>query len=292
MTDGANVTHNAHAGRLDGVDDRPVADARVVGVDYSSRRADDGGARNVVTPIPGSIVKAICKIMVTVDAVKKSNRNQHGNYMFASTDDVYAAVTRKMGEVGLVLIALEDKCEIKRFEKTIKEKGTILRDKDGNPLTEIVQWAHMEFSFVLATEDGTWTDPRAKRTLYIQVTGAQTFQAAQSYAEKAYLRSLFKLPSGDMDLDSMPQADNEDDQVALNARGKQKSSSRAKKDGDDVVFNELRGAISGADGPADLVRIKTMNISTWNAMPARWLEILDSEYDDKMQEFTQLDAAE
>ena len=170
-----------------------------------------GGSHRGVTPIPSSIVQAICQIMVTVEAVKKSQRNQHGGYNFASTDDIYAAVTRKMGEVGLVLLSLEDRCEIKRIEK------------DG----KTAQWAHMEFSFILATTRDTWTDARAKRTLYIQVTGPQTFQAAQSYVEKAYLRSLLKLPTGDMDLDSMPQADNEDDQIALVGGKKRKSSAEA-----------------------------------------------------------------
>lgn len=222
-----------------------------------------------VTPIPASIVQAICQIMTTVDAVKKSQRNQHGSYQYASTDDIYAATTRKMGEVGLLVMSLEEKCEIKRIER------------DG----KTSQWAHMEFSFVLATTRDTWTDARAKRTLYIQVTGAQTFQAAQSYAEKAYLRSLFKLPTGDMDLDGMPQGDTEEDQIDMARPRKAKSSSSAKKDGTDVVFNELRGAISGADGPADLANIKKQTWATWQSMPERWRQILDEEFEDKMREF-------
>lgn len=228
-----------------------------------------------VAPIPGQIVKAICAIQATVEAVKKSQRNQHGGYQFASTDDIYAAVTRKMGEVGLVLMSLEDKVEIKRVEK------------DG----KTSQWAHFEFSFVLATEEATWTDARAKRTLYIQVTGPQTFQAAQSYAEKAYLRSLFKLPTGDMDLDSMPQADTEEDQNDLLGPRKRKSSSAAKKDGTDVAFNELRGAISGADGPADLELMVRNHWSFIEALPARWKQIVDAEIEDKRHEFEQEDGA-
>jgi len=228
--------------------------------------------RAKVATVPASIVQAICQIMVTVEAVKKSQRNQHGGYNYAGTDDIYAAVTRKMGEVGLICLSLEDKCEIKRVE-TQTDKGP-----------KISQWAHLEFSFVLATADATWSDPRSKRTLYIQVTGPQTFQSAQSYAEKSYLRSLLKIPTGDMDLDSMPQADSEDDQVALYRRGPRKSSSQSKKDGDDVPFNELRGAISGADGPAELAKLRTDHWTFWNALPPRWRQIVDDEYADRMQE--------
>jgi len=236
----------------------------------------DGHQRVVSLPtsprmarIPASIVRAICQVQVTVEAVKKSQRNQHGGYHFASTDDIYAATTRKMGEVGLVPLALEERAEIKRVEK------------DG----KTVQWMHAEYSFVLATETDTWTHPNLKRTLYIQVTGPQTFQAAQSYVEKAFLRSLFKLPTGDMDLDSMPQAETEEDQNDLLAPRKRKSSSAAKKDGTDVVFNELRGAISGADGPADLALIRRNNNNVWEQMPPRWRQILDAEYEDRMADF-------
>lgn len=281
MTNGLGThvdENNSHAGAMASAGDRGVAAGDVSQCSAGGHRAGNGGAvAGGVTPIPSSIVQALCQIMVTVDAVKKSQRNQHGGYNFASTDDIYAAVTRKMGEVGLILLSLEDRCEIKRIEK------------DG----KTAQWAHMEFSFVLATTADTWTDQRAKRTLYIQVTGPQTFQAAQSYVEKAYLRSLLKLPTGDMDLDSMPQADNEEDQHDLLAPRKRKSSAAAKRDGTDVAFNELRGAISGADGPADLALIKRNNWSVWDTLPPAWRKIIDAEFEDKMAEFGEVaEAAE
>lgn len=221
--------------------------------------------------IPGSIVKAICQIQATMGAVAKSNRNNHGGYQFSSTDDIYAALTRRMGEVGLAVISLEDLCEVKRVEK------------DG----KISQWAHVVFSFVLATEDATWTDKRACRSLYIQVTGPQTFQAAQSYAEKAYLRSLFKIPTGDLDLDSMPQADTEDDQVALNGNGKakRKSSYASKKDGTTELFNEIRAKIHDANSAEYLQQIRTLYADEWNTMPSRWHELLEGDYETQMIKF-------
>lgn len=227
-----------------------------------------------VDQLPASIVKAICAIQQSMGSVSKSNRNAHGGYNFASADDIYAALTRKMGEVGLAIISLEDQCEIKRVE-TKNDKGDV----------KISQWAHMEFSFVLATEEATWTDKRAKRTLYIQVTGAQTFQAAQSYAEKAYLRSLFKIPTGDLDLDSMPQADNEDDMVALSRGVKRKSSSAAKKDGTADTFNEIRGKVQNAPTREILTQIRTLYAEEWEAMPTRWNELLEHEYEDRMAAF-------
>lgn len=251
------------------------------GVDTRSVVPHDHGGNavgNKVGSIPSSIVQAICQIMITVDAVKKSQRNQHGGYNFASTDDIYAALTRKMGEVGLICISLEDKCEIKRVEK------------DG----KTSQWAHLEFSFVLATSNDTWSDPRAKRTLYIQITGPQTFQAAQSYAEKSYLRSVFKLPTGDMDLDSMPQADNEDEQVALasNGRVKRKSSAEGKRDGSVKTFNQIRSDIQTAISAEMLTHVREVWAQEWADMPERWAATLEDDYGVKMDDFSAMQAAE
>lgn len=141
------------------------------------------------TPIPGPIVKAVCAVQATLEAVKKSQNNQHGGYKFASTDDIYAAVTQKMGQVGLVCLPLEEEAKIERHQ-----------NKDGKD----VPWLRVVYNFVLATEEASWLDERNRRTLLIQITGPQTFQAALSYCEKSYLRALFKIPTGDMDLDALP----------------------------------------------------------------------------------------
>ena len=228
--------------------------------------------------IPPSIVQAICQIKTSLEAVRKSQKNSHGGYMFASADDIYAALTKKMGEVGLVCLGLEDNCEIVRVEKEGKTS----------------QWARLTFSFVFATDKATWSNPRARRTLFIQVTGPQTFQAAQSYAEKAYLRSTFKIPTGDMDLDSMPQADTMEDQTALNGNGaKRKSSYAAKKDGKTPdTFNEIMMKINNAISPDYLQQIRTLYADEWSELPARWADHLDGEYETKMSGFGVLNPAE
>lgn len=228
--------------------------------------------------IPGSIVAAICQIQQTVDSVHKSQRNAHGGYNYSSTDDIYAALTRKMGHVGLTCIALEHECEIVRVEK------------DG----KTSQWVRLVFGFVLATKDASWTHPNARRSLYIQVTGPQTFQAAQSYAEKAFLRGLFKLPTGDLDLDSMPQAETEEDQVALARNGKapRKSSAEGKRDGSVKLFNEIRGKIQQSPNADILQQVRQLYADEWAAMPRAWAETLDDDYETRMVSFGLPQAAE
>lgn len=232
--------------------------------------------------IPGAIVQGICAVQLGLDgAVKKTSYNQQGGYKFASTDDIYASVTKLMGEAGLSILCLEDSVEIKRFET----------EKNGEKKT--VQWGLFQFSFVLAAADGsTWQHASLRRTVYVQILGAQTFQAAQSYAEKAFLRSLFKLPTGDMDLDSMPQGESEEDQVALTQPRKRKSSSGAKKDGTDAVFNEIRKEISEAKTREGLIQLRTTYAEEWGQMPMRWDEIIEGEYEDKLLSFPRKEAAE
>jgi hypothetical protein len=221
-------------------------------------------------PIPGSIVKAIARIMAGLEAVKKSQRNTHGGYSYASTDDIYAELTRKMGEAGLVLLCLEEEApKIERIEK------------DG----KTSQWGRFVFSFILATEDATWSDPRSRRSIFIQITGPQTHMAAQSYCTKSWLRSTFGVPTGDMDLDGLPQAEAEEDQITLNGAGKakRKSSAGAKKDGTTEVFNELKHKIETCPDAELLMSLREVSMETWDTLPARWSALLDETYEDRME---------
>lgn len=222
-----------------------------------------------IQPIHPSIVQAICRIQTSLEAVKKSGRNAHGGYQFASTDDIYAALTRKMGEVGLVIMPLEVENDIVRVEK------------DG----KTVQWLRCAFEFVFATTDATWHDARSRRSLFIQVTGPQTHQAAQSYAEKAFLRSVFKLPTGDMDLDSLPQADTEDAQEALNGNGrKRKSSAQSKRDGTDKTFNEIRAAFQECHSPDMLQHLRENYADDIATMAPAWADLIEGDYETRMIE--------
>ncbi len=239
----------------------------------SDSAGSNGGARGAgdVRVIPSDIVKAICLVQSGMKSVQRDGKNSHGGYQFASTDAVYAALTLKLAEVGLSILCLEEEVpEIKRIE-----------GKDG----KTVQWGRFVFSFILATEQATWSDPRWKRTLYLQITGPQSFMAAQSYAEKALLRSLFKIATGDIDLDAMPQAETEEAQEALVGNGrKRKSSAAAKRDGGTETFNSIRAAIAGAGTLEDLREIKVGNAEEIAELPERWASLVEDEFAAKSEE--------
>lgn len=140
-----------------------------------------GGQAAPRPKIPASIAKAIARVMLAVSTIQKDAHNNHGNYDYASVDSVYEGVQKAMAEAGLVIIPMEEK---------------VARLDDGK---------HIEFvfSFLVATETDTWEDPRNRRTCYMQWMGAQTFQGGQSYCEKAFLKGLFKLNTGDAEQEGL-----------------------------------------------------------------------------------------
>jgi ERF superfamily len=220
-----------------------------------------------IDPIPGAIVAAICKVQASIEAVGKSQFNKHGQYKFASTDDIYAAVARKFGEVGLLIYPLElSQPEIKRIEKT---------DKDGN--LAVSQWGQFHYGYQ------SWFHESSARTILIQITGPQTFNAAESYCQKQFLRALLKLPTGDMDLDSMPQAETEEAQAAASAPVKRKSSNAAKKDGTDKVFKEIMDKLKLAPNDDICRQIRDLYAQEWAEMPFAWRELLDHTFEDRME---------
>lgn len=196
-----------------------------------------------VQEMPPSVVMAIAQVQEHMSSVARDGRNAHGGYDFASTDAIYAALSVKMGQAGLTIVTLEDEPEIKIIETT---------DKQGNPKKQ--QWCKFKFTFVLATADGTWTDERLSRSLFIQVLGPQTFMAAQSYAEKSFLRSLFKIPTGDLDLDALPSDD----------EPRRTSSASAKREGLWETFNNELEAVDEMSGIVDIEQRYT------SKMPKKW----------------------
>lgn len=236
-----------------------------------------------IQPKPKSIVRAILRVKAAISAVAKSETNEHGRYKFASTDAVYAMVTHKMAEAGLTIDVLElEPTEIVRVEIDDKDRsGAVIGKKTQ-------QWGKFRFGFFYSTEDDSWFDQRASRTLYIQITGPQTFQAAQSYVDKAYLRSLFKMPTGDHDLDALPQGDTEEDQMALNGNGKpkvvRKSAAQSKRDGTTQVYNEINEKITKSRDANQCKEVWLLYGDDLRNMARRWFDMLCEDFTVRMKE--------
>lgn len=238
-------------------------------------------ALGAITPIPGSIVKALCAVQATLAAVAKSDINRHGGYKFASTDDIYAAVTKKLGEVGLMIYPLE-------MEPVVEITAKVdVFDKEGVKTGEkTVTKLRFHFGYMLATETDSWFDARSARTIIVLHTGPQTFNSAESYCQKAYLRALLKIPTGDQDLDAMPQADTDEDQAALNGGNgkKKKSSAEGKRDGSVRIFNDIRANIATATSKEHLQQVRALYAEEWPTMPERWHAMIEDDYASKMDD--------
>lgn len=64
---------------------------------------------------------------------------------------------------------------------------------------------------------------------------------------------------------------------------KRKSSNAAKKDGTAALFNVIRQKVIDATGQREvLLAIRTEHADDWEAMPSRWVEILENEYEDAL----------
>lgn len=140
-----------------------------------------------IEPKHPSIVQAICQVMSEIQsALKKSAYNKNGNYHYASADDVYGSIVQKMAAAGLTIDALE------------VEQPTMvwIQGKDRK-----IEHIKVTYQFVQSTAEATWTHDTCRRTVLVPLNGPQSFQVAQSYAEKAYYRSLFKIPTGDVEVD-------------------------------------------------------------------------------------------
>ena len=137
------------------------------------------------------------------------------------------------------------------------------------------------FSVADAKVAGLWGKPGPwkqypDRMLQMRARGLAARDGAADALSGLYLEhEMVDVPAETSDL--LPQA-------PMSAR--RKSSSQAKKDGDDVAFNELRGAISGADTVDDLDSIVAKNADFLNELPHGWARIIQAEIDDKRQELT------
>jgi hypothetical protein len=138
--------------------------------------------------MPKAVSEAISKVMGGIEKLAKDNKNAHGNYNFVSVDDFIELVNPLCAAAGLIIV--QDEGETKLIDT---------KTSAGKESTTLLQ----EYRFYLCHSSGVVWDKPITRRLLIQITGPQTFGAAQSYALKSFMRSLFQIPTGDKDGDDI-----------------------------------------------------------------------------------------
>jgi len=124
------------------------------------------------------VIEAIIKTSEAIGKLAKKDLNKFDKYNFVSIDNFLEATGPAMASNGLVLAQEELECE--RIER------------GGKP------WLRFVYEFTLYHKSGESMQP-ARRTVHVAFTGAQSTGAAQSYALKQYMRSLFQITTGDKD---------------------------------------------------------------------------------------------
>lgn len=146
--------------------------------------------------MPKEVAGAIVLVMRAIGRLVRDAKNQYGGYSYASTDAFLEAINPACAEAGLIVkprCIASDVVTVEVFDKNTKQ---------------LVQKRMVQatYSFVLIHESGaTWSDELERRTIMLDHTGPQSFGAAESYAVKVFMRSLFLVATGDKDADAQEQ---------------------------------------------------------------------------------------
>lgn len=143
--------------------------------------------------MPPDIAKAVVSVMREVKKIGKDATNRHGGYKYVSVDQLFDAVGALMSDAGIFVVVDETSCDTARRETT-----------DNYGKTKVSTWLTCHYDIFIYHESGASYGP-VKREIQVAATGPQAYGSGISYAEKYFLRSLFKIPTGEQDADADPQ---------------------------------------------------------------------------------------
>jgi hypothetical protein len=127
--------------------------------------------------VPKSVASKIIVVARNIKMLHRDKRNNYAEYNYVSVDSFYEALGPIMAEAGLFLIVDE--------VSTSAEKGFLTAN----------------YELHLVSEEGESYGP-IRRQVTVKASGPQAYASAQSYAEKYFLRQIFKVPTGEQDADA------------------------------------------------------------------------------------------
>lgn len=138
----------------------------------------------VSVPVPvenaaplSELLTAIAAATAEVKRLAKSNDNREQRYKYSSIDDFLAMTGPICAKHGLVILQ--------------QEVSTALSMKKA------AEMVHFTYEFTVYHSATAQVLPPIRRTVEVYRTGAQATGAAQSYAQKTFLRGLLQIPTGD-----------------------------------------------------------------------------------------------
>ena len=143
--------------------------------------------------MPPEIAKAVIAVKKQIKALGKDQENKFARFKYVSVDKFYEVVGPMMAEAGLFTIVDEVSCAVEKRE-TQSDQGQI----------KASIWLTAQYDLTLFHESGAGYGP-IHRAITVAATGPQAFGSGMSYVEKYFLRSLFKIPTGEEDADAESQ---------------------------------------------------------------------------------------
>lgn len=133
--------------------------------------------------MPPEIAAPVIGVCKKVKVAVKEHVNKHGGYKYVSVDKFYEDMGPLLAEAGLIIMM---------HERAVESDG---------------KWLNVTYDIYLISEGGKTYGP-VTRTQGVLANGPQAYAAAQSFAEKYFMRQLFKIPTGEeeADADSQPRS--------------------------------------------------------------------------------------
>ena len=126
-----------------------------------------------VTPrMPKTVAARVVAVARKVEKLVKESRNEFANYNYVSIDAFYEGLGPLMSEAGIFTI--------------LDEVGTVV---DKGVLT-------CNYQIFIVSEEGEMYGP-IHREVTVKASGPQAYASAASFAEKYFLRAIFKVPTGE-----------------------------------------------------------------------------------------------
>lgn len=123
---------------------------------------------------------SLLKIASETPNLEKENENKFGKYSYVSIDDYYSKVASIANKNGIGWVCREQACQFK------KEENAVI----------------FTYGFDLYSAAGEYIENFTSFTVVHPIQGAQSSGSAASYAEKMFMRTVFKVRTGELDADA------------------------------------------------------------------------------------------
>ena len=151
-----------------------------------AKKPEELETTNAAPVAPNPIFRAIVATTQAVSKIGKSEFNKHQAYKYVPIDDYYEHVASVAADNGLSWVLVEDSFELL---PTVGKQGSV----------------KVSYRALMFHQDSPDFMEFSKLTIIHPHQGAQTLGSAISYADKCWMRQIFKVATGEPDADATNQ---------------------------------------------------------------------------------------